>query len=67
MTDKDTRVFMYRGQEARLFNSLDEVPEGEGWRDTPYDLEEAPAETEKPKRRKKVEIEAEDAPNGDGN
>lgn len=32
---KDTRVWMYREGEARLFNSPEEIPEGEGWVDHP--------------------------------
>lgn len=61
----DTRVFMYRGQEARLFASLDEVPKDEGWRDAPYEPEES---VEKPKRgrRPKAETEAESEPVNDG-
>lgn len=48
----DRRVWMYRGTEARLFNSPEEVPEG--WTDTPTEdapavEPEAPSDT--PKRR----------------
>jgi hypothetical protein len=39
MSEPDRRVFMYKGKEARLFNSPDEVPEG--WLDHPTD--DAPA------------------------
>lgn len=31
----DTRVFMYRKGEAKLFASPAEIPAGEGWQDTP--------------------------------
>lgn len=56
MSDKDTRVFMYRGTEARLFNSPEEIPEGEGWKDAPYELEEvaAPVEKKKPSAKKQL-------------
>ncbi|CAA2139587.1 hypothetical protein [Hyphomicrobium sp. ghe19] len=68
MSDKDTRVFMYRGTEARLFNSPEEIPEGEGWKDAPYELEEvaAPVEKKKPSAKKAAETVAEDG-NVDGN
>lgn len=53
--DEDKRVFMYKGQEARLFDSLEDVPDGEGWRDAPYDIE---AEADPaPKKSKKVKTE----------
>lgn len=55
----DTRVWMYRGQEARLFNSKTEIPAGEDWRETPYEADPVPA---KKTRAKKSEGE-----NGDGN
>jgi hypothetical protein len=55
----DTRVWMYRGQEATLFNSKDEIPAGEDWREAPYELESPPV---KKSRAKKSEGE-----NGDGN
>lgn len=54
---KDTRVWMYRGTEERLFASLSDVPEGEGWSDTPG-LAPSPApehEPEKPVKRKKAD------------
>jgi len=59
----DVRVWMYRGQEARLFNSKDEIPAGEDWREAPYDAEPA----KKPKAKKKADGEAvsETEPNGD--
>jgi len=27
----DTRIWMYRGEEAKLFDSSADIPEGEGW------------------------------------
>jgi len=50
----DTRVWMYRGQEARLFNSKDDIPAGEDWRETPYEAEPAadPAPVKKAKGKK---------------
>lgn len=61
---KDTRVFMYRKGESRLFDSLDEVPRGEGWVDHPdkvADLSEPespapepePAAQARPKQQRK--------------
>lgn len=47
---KDTRVFMYRQGEARMFNSPEEVPPGEGWVDHPDKV--APAPEQKRKQRK---------------
>lgn len=35
MTEKDTRVCMYRDGEARIFNSPEEIPPNEGWVDHP--------------------------------
>jgi hypothetical protein len=54
---------MYRGQEARLFNSKDEIPTGEDWREAPYEAEPA----KKPKAKKKADGEAvsETEPDGD--
>lgn len=64
----DTSVWMYRGQEARLFRSAADVPADEDWRDAPYEVSETVSETEKPKRRKKPEADqVEDVPDGDSN
>ena len=38
-------VWMYRNGEARLFASPEEVPDSEGWQDTPV------AQTEEPPKR----------------
>jgi hypothetical protein len=69
--EADTSLWMYRGQEGRLFARKEDVPEGEGWKDAPYDLEaETVSEPEKPvKRKKKTEAEpvADEAVDGDGN
>lgn len=72
MSENDTPVWMYKGQEPKLFNSANEIPQGEGWRDAPYELvEPEPVEAQK-LRGKKQKIEAVDpevteevAPNGD--
>lgn len=40
---EDKRVFMYKGNEARLFDSIEDVPAGEGWTDHPTATESAPA------------------------
>lgn len=39
----DRRCFRYRVGESRLFNSPEEVPEGQGWVDSPAKVEAAPA------------------------
>ena len=46
-TPPDARVWKYKGKEAKLFESLEAVPEGEGWQDAPYD-EAAPAPPTEP-------------------
>jgi hypothetical protein len=33
--EPDRRVFMYRLGEARMFDSPESIPAGEGWQDTP--------------------------------
>lgn len=63
----DRRCFRYRQGESRLFNSPEEVPEGEGWVDSPAKVEEATVtasdETETaPKKRGRQK---KDANNGD--
>lgn len=49
----DTRVYMYRKGEAKIFASPEEVPAGEGWQDTPVpdDAEPEVADDPAPKRR----------------
>lgn len=48
----DTSVWMYRGQEARLFASPADVPVDEGWLDHPHETAVEPAgNAEAPKRR----------------
>lgn len=68
----DTRVWMYRGKEARLFNSMDEIPAGEDWRDAPYEIEQPEPEAEAPKRTRKPRAASTDnqdveKTDGDGN
>jgi hypothetical protein len=41
---KDTRVFMYRKDESRLFDGPEHVPEGEGWVDHPDKVAPVPLE-----------------------
>ncbi len=63
----DKRVWMYKGREAKIFNSIEDVPDGEGWKDAPYDAETTP-ETEKPKRGKiKLPVEPDVTEATDGN
>lgn len=55
----DTRVWMYRTGEDKIFNSAGDVPPGEGWVDSPALVIEAvnpePAlQPEKPKRKAKT-------------
>lgn len=57
---KDTRIFMYRAGESRLFNAAEEIPPGEGWVDHPdkvalVTLEEAPKAKRGPGRPRKLE------------
>lgn len=49
----DTRVWMYRIGEARVFASPADVPQGEGWQDTPPSPDQKPAEKPEPKTRSK--------------
>lgn len=44
-------VWMYRKGEAQMFASPGEVPEGEGWVDTPVPADDVPAESEPVKRK----------------
>lgn len=45
-------VWMYRKGEAKVFASPDQIPEGEGWVDSPALVEAEPAAQEDaPKRR----------------
>ena len=58
----DTRVFMYRKGESKLFDSPAEVPHGESWQDTPVPddaPEPAPVITpEEPTPEAKSELDA---------
>lgn len=38
----DTRVWRYRAGEARIFSSVDAVPAGEGWVDSPAKVNSQP-------------------------
>lgn len=62
----DTRVWMYRGQEARLFQSKGEIPSGEDWRDAPYEMEPQP-EVQKRRRTKAADGQELGKTDGDGN
>lgn len=48
-------VYMYRKGEARIFASPDDVPQGEGWVDSPAKVvdSEPPKTDEQPKKRRK--------------
>ena len=64
----DTSVWMYKGQEAKLFKAASDVPADEDWRDAPYEASETVSDPEKPKRRKKTEADpVEETQDGDGN
>lgn len=65
MTDKDTRVWMYRGHEGRMFMHEDEIPAGEDWREAPYDAE--PVKRSKAKKKADDETVTETGSDGDGN
>lgn len=58
---KDERVWMYRKGESKLFQSPADVPDGEGWQDTPVpdDVLEPSA------RNKEPEASEEDPVNGE--
>lgn len=58
--DEDRRIWMYRKGEARLFNSPDEVPKGEGWRETPVGDEPEPASKRRIKKDEYVKLDGED-------
>lgn len=63
----DTSLWMYRGQEGRLFASKADIPEGEGWKDAPHDLAPAPALVAEPEKPKSKRIKAEPVKDIDGN
>ena len=65
MSETDRRVYMFKGKEARLFNSPDDVPEGEGWQGAPYDLDTAPAKKPKGKKADAEPVADEGKPDGD--
>lgn len=58
----DRRCWRYRPGEARIFATPDDVPQGEGWVDSPALVEAAPAPPPARKRGRppKVRIEARD-------
>lgn len=62
MSEQDRRVFMYRGKEARLFNSPEEVPAGEGWRDHPHELDEEPGPSDLLRDQLRASVALIDAP-----
>lgn len=62
---KDTRVFMYREGEARMFNSPDEVPKGEGWVDHPDKVQAQPPKRGPGRPRKEEAVKADDADTAD--
>lgn len=61
---EDRRVWMYRKGEAKLFDSLEAVPPGEGWRDTPAADEPEPASKRRMKRDETVKLDGEADDNG---
>lgn len=68
MTEIDRRCWRYRKGEAQMFNSPDDVPEGEGWVDSPAKVEAEPivaASDEAEPAKKKRGRPKKDADNGD--
>lgn len=60
----DTRVYMYRKGEARLFDSPADVPAGEGWVDSPV-AEEVVASDEPAKKRGRSKVASHKDAHGD--
>lgn len=60
---EDRRVWMYRGTEAKLFNSPEEVPEG--WTDAPTEDAVEP-QPEAPKRKVRAKPVEESEPDSEG-
>jgi hypothetical protein len=58
---KDTRVYMFRADETRLFGSSADVPEGEGWVDHPDKVNKPAKGKPFQKKLKAVEAEEDDA------
>lgn len=56
---EDNRVWMYRKGEARLFNSPDAVPQGEGWQEAPVRDDPEPASKRRMKRDPDVKLDGE--------
>lgn len=54
--DNDKRVWMYSKGAAKLFASMDDVPKGAGWHDSPADDEPEPSSKRKMKRDETVKL-----------
>lgn len=68
MTEIDRRCWRYRKGESQIFNSPEEVPEGQGWVDSPTKVEAEPVVTasdEAPKVAKKRGRPKKEDANGD--
>lgn len=61
-TEKDTRIFMYRDGESRLFDSAEQIPAGEGWVDHPDKVQK----TQPVKRKPRKQLEATEPETEDG-